>query len=452
MRWLSVDCALLCQIYTNAMITSAKRPVDFPDNQGWQHISAAAKHFLSSALEIDPAKRMRSIDALNHPWLKRRGGARDAAHASGTMAAATSHAHSASSSNLNAATAAAPSRHNIHQTHQQLNKFLSLTLNKRFDLNKVRVEVDADGDGVEAQQAPYSAHGDAPASPSGQQQHASANTPSPMPPSHVVMVRSSSHDPAGALPGGSASPSPSASRADSMVADGSGGTGGGGHGNGGDPSALASPTISGLMTLSLPSRSHSSQPLSGSEFGECASAPASANFTRDNSAANATALAHVQQQLAALSPLSPVAAYPGAAGETSADRHAFSFDGASPSSASAAAAAAAATASNLSPPLIAHDRDASVSASGAHSSAMTATTTTSGGGGFDSESQSVPSSCPHSRDSSVGSVSSASVGASRRLRTAPPQHYATLPAQYIEEDDDDEEESARQFHSSEDDG
>jgi hypothetical protein len=40
------------------------------------------------------------------------------------------------------------------------------------------------------------------------------------------------------------------------------------------------------------------------------------------------------------------------------------------------------------------------------------------------------------------------------LRTAPPQHYATLPAQYIgeEEDEDDEEDAQPHFHSSEDDG
>ena len=77
--------------------------VQFPDEQGWKNISSAAKHFLAQALAVDPAKRMRSSDALQHPWLRvkagssggtrvRGGGSGAAAHiaAAGTMAAPAS--------------------------------------------------------------------------------------------------------------------------------------------------------------------------------------------------------------------------------------------------------------------------------------------------------------------------------------------------------------------------
>jgi len=138
-------------VYTNSMVNSPSGAVDFPDHQGWQHISPAAKHFLAAVLELDPTKRMRSVDALNHPWLKRRATAiintnplpaSTATTTSGTnttgSAAATSrgsgHAHTKSGS----ISVAPPSRHNIHQSHSQLGRYLTFTLNKKFDLSKLK--------------------------------------------------------------------------------------------------------------------------------------------------------------------------------------------------------------------------------------------------------------------------------------------------------------------------
>jgi serine/threonine protein kinase len=110
-------------LYMNNMRASdGPRPVEFRDDMGWKYVSAQAKHFLASALELDPSKRMRSVDALQHPWLKRR----PSHHPTPSM------------------TGSDHSKQNIHQQHHQLNHFLTLTLNRKFDLNKLKEEYGSD--------------------------------------------------------------------------------------------------------------------------------------------------------------------------------------------------------------------------------------------------------------------------------------------------------------------
>lgn len=111
----------------NLRAGSSARPVEFRDDMGFKYVSAQAKHFLASVLELDPAKRMRSGDALQHPWLKRRRPTHQPASGGGSGSASTDH-----------------TKQNIHQQHHQLNHFLTLTLSRKFDLAKLKEELGSD--------------------------------------------------------------------------------------------------------------------------------------------------------------------------------------------------------------------------------------------------------------------------------------------------------------------
>lgn len=361
-------------LYTNAMVSASTRPVEFPDELGWKSVSAQAKHFLASVLALDPAKRMRSVDTLNHPWLKPRH------RQNATPSAASS-----------AAAASGPSRQNIHSTHQQLNRYLTFTLNKRFDLNRLRADLAAtDGEGVpdtaqttemddDNSDQGQRAYSDAPASPSAVGDPRSPQTAF----SHSVtpvltnvrllqLARSASHDPA--------------------------------------------------APLTRQSSCHDSPSTSRTMF------PSDALYTPVSRQGWFSAGAAYDDDAlgGAGSPLSP-------------NLHTIT----------------PATAPTISPPMMTNTLDAyevppaALSPPALHVRDPSASASTEDGEADPSQSSSTSNSAAHSRASST--ASSASFLARRTGRV---QHYATLPAQYTgdleEEEDEDADADPPEFHTSED--
>jgi hypothetical protein len=188
---------------------------------------------------------------------------------------------------------------NIHATHQQLNRYLTFTLNKRFDLAQLQAELGSDPDANTSDQFAANtlletgrAYSDAPASPSGlgssgggsvvvggvvggdggERVFSQSSTPVSSTrfglPGMPNMVRSASHDPAGAGAADEAT-SPSMSR-------------------------IYTPSASALGSVSV------STSTSSSVLG---SAPPSANYTGQNSEEAHQALALAQQ--GAVSPITP---------------------------------------------------------------------------------------------------------------------------------------------------
>jgi len=281
-------------LYTNQMTSATTKPVEFPPSL-WGHISDSAKDFLAQCLELDPSKRMRSLDALSHPWLKRRGPAVAHSTMAPTTAAQTSTRNgvagqalspasppvaSPASSGSSASASASPSSvstagavdaassDNLHDAARgQLKNYLTLTINKKDALELARMAAE---EGRKAEGNGHANHTDEAAS--------SAADSSALPPplggavraGHPTaarppnMIRSLSHDPPNALSSSapSVSGSPSLSRAESVV-DGQ-------HGNGNGSQTLHADSAPGSTVLS---RSHSTLPPSSAPSPQVEAAP-----------------------------------------------------------------------------------------------------------------------------------------------------------------------------------
>jgi serine/threonine protein kinase len=415
-------------MYTNAMCSAAKKPVEFPDGQ-WKHISDSAKNFLAACLELDPSKRMRSIDALNHPWLKRKGKT-----VSGTMAPAT---HTSPPEQLHSASATPPGK---DQTHAPLNveqqrRYLTLTLNKTdaTDLARMTEEVrdaaskldfhgsdDAPaslessssmlppplgGPGVGLATAPVSVSGH----PGGSGSHAAAAhaLSSSPPPSHPHMIRSASHDPPNALPPLTPpSHSLSVSRADSLCV------------NDKTDSAGATPLTS--VNLSVAPIEHRGSHSSGLPLHSgIDSTPGSTMLTRNNSVLPPPSPVPSSFQVTSpypvsMTPMSPLLVAPGAA------------------------PVATAMAGGTTPGGGGQWHESETGSSLLHPTAAAA------------DGDAVASASQHRRDSSSASSGSSATGHSQTARRLMrPQQYATLPQQYLQ-DDDEEDEAAHDTHSTDD--
>jgi serine/threonine protein kinase len=411
-------------IYTNKMNSRARKEVEFPSELGWDHISPSAKSFLRTALELDPALRMRSVDACHHVWLKRKGStsssrggkgmhqtmvpssrAGSGSFSGGSISTASSSAAPSNSSSISASvdSTPAPSKHNIHHTHTLLNRYLTFTQQKgevgsmttQPGLEEGTVlpaSQKVDKEFLEQRCAPPSL----PALPHSDASHI------PMPAPAGQLVRSSSHDPSNVLlPSNNASPS--MSRLESVSANRTSST---------QPDAEVHGILSGMA--SPPNRSSMAVP--GKDLGlpsypYAESAPPSANFTRHNSVMSQQAQEHLMAQVAAMagannlfpmSPMSPLVAHPDATEQiTTAGVHHAMFP-----------AATEADANSSTPPSLSTPHARNLSNDSQHS------TTSSNGSGSESHTA-IPS-----------------LSLTRRLKEGP-RHYATLPQQYIHEEEDD---------------